>query len=415
MKNRNRTDVKNKRKGCYFILVLLILAVSGLSIAAALKIFPSELSAFSSEISSAKSSQTVSSALPSSSSVPDPVSITILGAGDDLIHDNIYRQAQKRAGGSGYDFDFVYQRVADQIKKADISVVNQETVIAGAIAEPSGYPRFNSPTQLGEEMVKIGFDVINHANNHLLDLGEKGIKATLDFWDTQPIKVVGAYRDEEDLNTIRIVESHGIKTAHIGITEMTNGLSLPKGSPYKIIYAKNTQLIERLIKKAKSMADVVVISVHWGQEDTYKLTDSQKNLAQEMVDWGADIIFGNHPHVVQKLTLLTRASDGAKCPVIFAMGNFVSSQLYGRNMVSGFLTVTMTKNYENNKTLYSNMIFTPIVTHYGNRCSNVTIYPFRDYTDTLAKAHGVRRYTPDFSRKFVQDIIDRSIPEEYQE
>lgn len=349
---------------------------------------------------------------PESKPVKKPVSITILGAGDDLIHDVIYKQANRRAGGNGYDFGPVYQRIADQVRSADIAVVNQETVLAGKVAPLSGYPRFNSPTELGDELVDIGFDVINHANNHILDMGEKGIKATLDYWDTKPVKVVGAYRNDADLENIRIVEAKGIKTAHIGITEMTNGLYLPKGSDFRLIYADNTQLIERLIKKAKSMADVVVVSVHWGTENTYTLTDKQKELAQEMVDWGADIIFGNHPHVVQKLTVLSR-SDGTECPVIFSLGNLVSTMQLGDDMVSGFLTVTETKDFETNKTTFSGMKFTPIVTHYGARSSNVTIYPLSKYSDALAKQHGVRKFTPDFSMQYIRNILDKSIPEQY--
>jgi poly-gamma-glutamate capsule biosynthesis protein CapA/YwtB (metallophosphatase superfamily) len=236
----------------------------------------------------------------------------------------------------------------------------------------------------------------------------------LDYWDTKPVTVVGAYRNKEDLQNIRIVEAKGIKTAHIGITEMTNGLYLPKDSDYQIIYASDTDLIKSLIQKAKSMADVVVVSVHWGNEDTYTLTEKQKTLAQQMVDWGADIIFGNHPHVVQQLTLLTRESDGAKCPVIYALGNFISGQLYGRNMVSGLLTVTMTKDFETGKTTFSGMEFDPIVTHYEAGFNNLAIYPLSEYSEELASKHGVRRRTPEFSMEYIQDIIDRNIPKEYQ-
>jgi poly-gamma-glutamate synthesis protein (capsule biosynthesis protein) len=350
----------------------------------------------------------------SSESVPEPVSISILGAGDDLIHSTLYNRAKKLAGGTGYNFDPMYERVAGTIQSADIAVINQESVLASKVAPISGYPLFNSPTEVGDELVHLGFDVINQANNHVLDMGEKGIKATLDYWDTQSAAAVGAYRNEEDLQNIRIVEAKGIKTAHIGITEMTNGLYLPKDSQYRLIYANNAELIKSLIQKAKSMADVVVISAHWGNEDTYTLSEKQKKLAQEMVDWGADIIFGNHPHVVQELTLLTRASDGAKCPVIFAMGNFISGQLYGRNMVSGLLTVTMTKNFESGKTTYSNMTFEPIVTHYGTSFADLSIYPLSEYSEALASKHGVRKRTPEFSMQYIQDIIDRNIPKEYQ-
>ncbi|QEY33931.1 CapA family protein [Caproiciproducens galactitolivorans] len=367
----------------------------------------------------AKAVSLSSSALSSVSSVapslPEkkPVSITILGAGDNLIHDVIYKQANARAGGKGYNFQPVYARIAGDIKKADIAVINQETPLAGKIAPLSGYPLFNSPAQMGDELVSLGFDVINHANNHVLDKGEKGVAATLDYWATQPsVKVVGAYRSDEDLENIRIVEAKGIKTAHIGITEMTNGLYLPKNSKYRLIYANNTALIERLIKKAKSMADVVVISVHWGTENTYTLTDKQKTLAQNMVDWGADIIFGNHPHVIQKLTVLTR-KDGTKCPVVFALGNLVSAQQKGDNMISGLLTVTMTKDFTTNKTTFTGMKFKPIVTQYGKRCANITIYPLNQYTDALASAHGVRKYTPAFSLRYIQSVLDRNIPKEY--
>lgn len=367
----------------------------------------------SAAVSSAASEQSVQSSSPESKPVPKPVSITILGAGDNLIHDVIYQQAQARTNGKGYDFAPVYTHIADYIKNADISVINQETPIAGKIAPLSGYPLFNSPPQLGDELVNLGFDVINHANNHVLDKGEKGLAATLDYWATKPsVKVVGAYRNGADLQDIRIVEAKGIKTAHIGITEMTNGLYLPKNSNYRLIYADESERIEQLIKKAKAMSDVVVISVHWGNENTYTLTDKQKSLAQNMVDWGADIIFGNHPHVVQQLTVLTR-KDGTKCPVIFALGNFVSAQQSGKNMVSGLLTVTMTKDFSSGKTTFQTMKFTPLVTQYGSHCKDITIYPLSQYTDKLASVHGVRKFTPDFSLKFIHNIINKNIPEQY--
>lgn len=371
------------------------------------------VSSVSSSAPSIAASSAIVSSEPASKPIQKPVSITILGAGDNLIHDVIYQQAQKRATGSGYDFKPVYERITDDIRNADISVINQETPLAGKIAAPSGYPRFNSPTQLGDELVNLGFDVINHANNHVLDMNEKGLAATLDYWDTKPsVKVVGAYRNDADLQNIRIVEAKGIKTAHIGITEMTNGLYLPKNSGYRLIYANETELIEKLIKKAKTMADVVVISVHWGNENTYTLTDKQKSLAQNMVDWGADIIFGNHPHVLQQLTVLTR-KDGTECPVIFALGNLVSAQQSGLNMVSGLLKVTMTKDFTTNKTTFTAMEFKPVVTHYGKHCADITVYPLSEYTDKLASAHGVRRYTSNFSLKYINDIIKKNIPQKY--
>jgi poly-gamma-glutamate capsule biosynthesis protein CapA/YwtB (metallophosphatase superfamily) len=367
-----------------------------------------ETSAVSSELPVSVSSQ------PASKPEQKTASITILGTGDNLIHDVIYQQAKQRTGGKGYDFKPVYARIENDIKNADIAIINQETPLASKIAAPSGYPRFNSPTQLGDDLVSLGFDVINHANNHVLDMNEKGLAATLDYWETKPtVKVIGAYRNDADLENIRIIETKGIKTAYLGVTEMTNGLSLPKNSNYRLIYTSNTALIERLIKKAKAEADIVVVTAHWGTENTTKLTEKQKSLSQDMVDWGADIIFGDHPHVLQQLTVLKR-KDGTECPVVYSLGNLVSAQQSGPNMVSGLLTVTMTKDFGTGKTTFTSMKFKPTVTQYGKRCANITIYPLSEYSDSLADAHGVRKFTPNFNLSYIQNIIDKNIPQKYQ-
>lgn len=364
--------------------------------------------------SSASSEPTSSHSSQPESKPPKTASITILGTGDNLIHDVIYQQAKQRTGGKGYDFKPIYARIANDIKNTDIAIINQETPLASKIAAPSGYPRFNSPTQLGDDLVSLGFDVINHANNHVLDMNEKGLAATLDFWDTKPtVKVIGAYRNDADLENIRIIETKGIKTAYLGVTEMTNGLSLSKNSNYRLIYTGNTELIERLIKKAKAEADVVVVTAHWGLEDTTKLTDKQKTLSQNMVDWGADIIFGDHPHVLQQLTVLKR-KDGTECPVAYSLGNLVSAQQAGSNMISGLLTVTMTKDFETGKTMFTDMKFKPTITQYGKRCVDITIYPLSEYSDSLAAAHGVRKYAPNFSLSYIKNIINKSIPQKYQ-
>lgn len=410
---------KKPRAAVRIALAVLLVGVCVFGLVAVLLNSKNTIQAVSSSVSEASSAvslepQASSSSQPESKPEQKTASITILGTGDNLIHDVIYLQAKQRTGGKGYDFKPVYARIAKDIKNADIAIINQETPIAGKIATPSGYPRFNSPTQLGDELVSLGFDVINHANNHVLDMNEKGLTATLDYWATKPsVKVIGAYRNDADLENIRIIEAKGIKTAYIGVTEMTNGLSLPKNSNYRLIYAGNTALIERLVKKAKAEADVVVVTAHWGTENTTELTDKQKTLSQNMVDWGADIIFGDHPHVLQQLTVLKR-KDGTECPVVYSLGNLVSAQQDGPNMISGLLTVTMTKDFGTNKTTFTGMKFKPIVTQYGKRCTDITIYPLSEYSDSLAAVHGIRRFTPNFNLSYIQKIIDKNIPQKYQ-
>ncbi|HAQ28648.1 MAG TPA: hypothetical protein DCQ76_02640, partial [Ruminococcaceae bacterium] len=112
----------------------------------------------------------------------EPVKISMLSVGDNLIHDGIYEQAKKRSKNGGYDFSYAYKNVASTVAAADIATINQETIIAKSF-EPSGYPLFNSPREVGEEVKKIGFDVVNLANNHMLDKGAKGLSEAIDFWN----------------------------------------------------------------------------------------------------------------------------------------------------------------------------------------------------------------------------------------
>lgn len=347
-----------------------------------------------------------------SSMAQKPVTITILGAGDNLIHEGIYQQAKRRTGGNGYDFSPVYARIAPIVQAADVALVNQETPLAGSVAPLSGYPKFNSPVEVGGALEQAGFDVINHANNHILDQGEAGVKATLDYWDTQSAKAIGIYRGEEDLQNIRVLETKGVKTAYLSVTEHTNGLSLPSSSPYKLLYTNETDKIKQLLTKAHTLADVVVVSVHWGNENTASITNKQKELAQNLADWGADAIFGNHSHTLQPIEVLTRA-DGTQCPVVYSLGNLVSAQAKGINMIGGLATVQFTKNFEQNSTTFAKVKLTPTVTHYGKNYSEITVYPLQDYTEELASQHGVKRYTSNFSLGYIQQVVQDSIDRKY--
>lgn len=125
----------------------------------------------------------------SSESLPakDPVSIKLVAAGDNLIHNGIYDQARARAGGSGYDFNYAYQNVKSLIN-GDINVLNQETLLVAPTFAPSNYPLFSTPVEVGDLMIEMGFNVFTLANNHMLDKGAKGIQTSLEYFDKQKEK-----------------------------------------------------------------------------------------------------------------------------------------------------------------------------------------------------------------------------------
>ena len=174
------------------------------------------------------------------------------------------------------------------MEKADLATINQETIIAKSY-EPSGYPLFNSPQEVGEEVKKIGFDVVNLANNHMLDKGAKGLSEAIDFWNNiGGITMTGAYKDENDMNRLEYIEKDGIKIGLVGITRYTNGLSLPKDSALKIIYTSDEDTIKSKIQKAKAECDIVLVNVHWGEEYTTTPNNDQRELANKMASCRMD-------------------------------------------------------------------------------------------------------------------------------
>ncbi len=361
--------------------------------------------------SAATTSQTTTTAATTPPPPPEDVitSVNVLCAGDNLIHSPIYYQAQRRATDGGYDFSYAYQHVADIVSAADMAILNQETIITDEF-EPATYPCFCSPAALGDEMVELGFDVISISNNHVLDKGEAGLIATLDYWEsTHPdIPVYGAYRNTEDMNNIRTATVNDITFAFLGYMEHTNGLSLPSGSECELVYLKETELIEQQVKAAAEKYDCVIVSAHFGIETTNEVSASQYDMAQQLADWGADIIIGTQPHTIQTMEYLDKA-DGGKAFVYYCLGNFLSAQSDPRCMVEMLGDITVTKNHTTGEVTLENAGAIPLVNHYDYSYGNIRVYPFADYTEELAASHGCEGLT----YSFVEDLIADNIPDEF--
>lgn len=345
---------------------------------------------------------------------PEPIrTATLVAAGDNLIHDVIYVQANRRAGYNGHDFTPAYAAVAPLIQRADVAVLNQETLLAGETIALSGYPQFNSPIAVGEEMLAIGFDVFTHANNHAYDQWEKGIEATMAFWDTHPEATIsGIYRTAEEAAQIPLREVNGIQFAFLAFTEQTNGLVLPKDSPYGTYLFDDMEQVEQRVRSAAEQADVVVVSPHWGWEGTTRLSPFQEKVAQQLVEWGADLVIGNHSHVTQKTETLTR-SDGTTGFVVYSLGNFISAQASIANLPSALLEVEFRK--ENGETTITNTNIVPIITHYDYGYSEVQVIPLEDYTAEQAVAHGIRGRYPQWNVDWLHAWYQHVYPEQFGE
>lgn len=337
-------------------------------------------------------------------------SVSFVAVGDNLIHKPIYNQAQARTS-EGYDFSYAYENFEDIISTPDVAILNQETIISTE-HNVSTYPMFNSPVEVGDEMLELGFDVFNIATNHSIDCGEKGLISAINFWKSKNAITCGAYLNKEDYSDIPMHEVNGVKIAYIGFTESTNGLSLPSDSEVILVRASEETRLQQRIIDAKEVADVVIVSAHWGNEYTHEPTDTQRQLAEKLASWGADVIIGTHPHVIQPVEYINN-EDGSKTLVAYSLGNFISAQNRGPRMLGGVLNFEIVKNNATGEIGFENVKFSGAVTHYGQSYSNLRIYPLSDYTQELASKHGVLEKTPEFSLQYLNDIIAKVIDKQF--
>ncbi|MCQ2182034.1 MAG: CapA family protein [Bacteroidales bacterium] len=221
-----------------------------------------------------------------------------------------------------YDHHEFLSRIAAEMREADVCVANMEFTLAGS--PYTGYPKFSCPEYIPEYLVaECGADVFLTANNHILDYGSEGLSRTLDSYghlaDSAGIRFTGASRDEESMieSYPLIVEKKGLRIALINFTYGTN---LWSGDEWPKVNRMKKGEIHAAFERARDKgADFIVVLPHWGTEYSLSHDDTQEKWAEWLVEEGADVIIGSHPHVVQDTTHI----DGV--PVIYSMGNAVSN------------------------------------------------------------------------------------------
>ena len=365
------------------------------------------------------------SSVPTNTELPVPTpeptikptqTVKFIAAGDNLIHGSIYLQALRRTGGNGYDFKYAYENIEQYFDNFDVKFINQETLVNDAF-EPSTYPQFSTPIEMGQQVIDMGFNAIGMSNNHSYDKGVDGIRSSIDYWNKQDgIQYFGFYTGNDDTD-IKYMDINGIKIAFLAYTSYTNGLSIYDDTCPHVINTNDYETIERQVTKAKENADIVIVSCHWGYEETNNTIPAQHEIAKKLNEFGVDAIIGTHPHVIQTVEWIENPENGHKTIVCYSLGNFISAQSSANTMLGGLFQFDIVKTYTDT---YDNYIieikepkFVPTVTHYDNNYSNIRNYLLKDYTDELASKHGVRERHYEFSIEFMENIINKYIPEEF--
>lgn len=289
----------------------------------------------------------------------------VVCAGDNLIHLSLLAAEQKKLRdgevSAGNLYDSFYDSVRDKLQNADLAAVNQETIFVADHKRVSDYPRFGTPTEVGDAMVRAGFNLITLANNHALDQGVYGIDTTTAFWEEKGISYVGAQStksySEEAQTAVQFMEINGIRFAFAAYTYGTNGMLEPEGYPHLVEKLGDEDRMHRQLSYARSRADVVMVFVHWGTEYDTEIDDRQEYYRDFFYREGVDAVIGTHPHVVQKWEIVEnngtayaadavgwkKDSEQHKMLVYYSLGNLISAQTNEECKTGGLAEFTVVK------------------------------------------------------------------------
>lgn len=253
--------------------------------------------------------------------------VLIAAVGDIMMPSSIQAFAAKTKSG----YDILFQQIAVDLSGADVIIANLETPVDHT-AKTAGYPRFNAHPRLLKALKKAGVTVVSLANNHAIDAGPGGLKRTIDNVESAGLVFIGAGRTRAEAADIKFLKIRDLSLALLSYTYGTNGCLSKKRrqSPWVNIVKSDTDFMmaKTRVQQARQYADIVVVSMHWGEEYVIKPTQWQRRVAGELIDAGADLVLGHHPHVLQPIESHP-AQDGRVGLVAFSLGNFISSQNAG--------------------------------------------------------------------------------------
>lgn len=262
--------------------------------------------------------------------------------GDNSCNENRNRNSSSR--NNGFDFLFESKDIKDAIAASDVAVINQETPLTDDPSKYSDYPRFGTPTGVGEAIADAGFDVVTCATNHAFDQGVSGVDFTKSFFDSRDVLCIGIQtEDEKEYRPYEVLVSNGVRFAIFNYSYGTNGFLAPEEKSYMVHLLDDETRIRADIEKARSEADFVVVFAHWGTEYEQKPDEFQQKWAQVFLESDVDVVVGTHPHVLQPYEIL-QDGVGHEMLVYYSVGNYVSAQV-GQSCVKGGMaqfTVSLT-------------------------------------------------------------------------
>jgi poly-gamma-glutamate capsule biosynthesis protein CapA/YwtB (metallophosphatase superfamily)/formylglycine-generating enzyme required for sulfatase activity len=255
-----------------------------------------------------------------------PATTVRIRAVGDLMAHAVQLMAASRGHGV-FDWTAAFEGVRPLLEDADLTFGNLETTLAGPDLFYSGYPTFNTPASYADALAEAGFDLLQTANNHSRDRGQLGVVRTLEAIDQRGLKHVGTFAHADHAARPAVhINIRGIQLAFLAYTYGTNDIPPEPGQDWSVALLDPPAMLSDITAARKAGAEVVVLGLHWGDDYVHTPQQDQRDLAQTLVDGGADLILGGHPHVLQPTEWLKAATEDRRGLVVWSLGNFLSNQ-----------------------------------------------------------------------------------------
>ena len=270
-------------------------------------------------------------------------------AGDVIPHDAVRAAAAAAAASdptNSQGWGALLTDVSDVFKRADFGFVNLETPVAPASSHGSKPFMFDAPIALLEGLKASGVKIVSFANNHVMDQGWPGFRETREHLSQQGLLFAGSGDTVEQQWQPVFTEANGIKVGWLGMTRWLNGNRNPDkdDQPHVNFFpypgeaggapgAVEATVIEA-VKRARAQCDFLVVSIHWGIEYASTPRPEDVDIAHKMLEAGASVIVGHHPHVLEQVETY-KTGDGRNTVIFYSLGNFLSNQ--SRTYVDGLM------------------------------------------------------------------------------
>jgi len=259
---------------------------------------------------------------------------TLFFVGDIMLNRGIKSVVETYGGGN---FEFPFFKIADYLKTADILFGNLEGPISDKGKNVGSIYSFRAIPEVLKGLKFAGFDILSVANNHIFDYGREAMEDTLIRLKEAQIEYIGAGFSGKEALSPKIIEKKGTKIVFLAFTNLGEKSWEAKENSSGIAWL-NKENLKHSIKKAKEEAELIIVSMHYGQEYQLQPTKEQKDFSHLAIDLGADLVIGHHPHVVQPIEQYKRGY------IAYSLGNFVFDQNFSKETMEGLLLEVLIKS-----------------------------------------------------------------------